>query len=302
MVETSQLQTLVAVAKARSFSKAAEELHVTQSAISQSVKNLEKKLGVSLFRRSGKKVVLTGEGEKLYLLANDFLGNLDDTLEDIQNDKGAMSGKIKVGTLNGVGKSWLAPELMDHVSKNQDLKISIKLGFQEDLVRDFENFRLDILILPEDCLPNIGEKVFLSEERSTLVFSKAFEGQINTSINLKELSEFPTILFEDNDPLYLNWCRNRFKAIPKKINSRYVVNAHGNMLQAVASGLGVAVVPTHVLNRSHLKSEVTTLGTEFEVLNGKFYLVYHKESKELVRIEKTIERLMKSDNSLSKGI
>ena len=50
MIETSQLQTLVAVAKAKSFSKAADDLNVTQSAISQSVKNLEKKIDIKLFK------------------------------------------------------------------------------------------------------------------------------------------------------------------------------------------------------------------------------------------------------------
>jgi DNA-binding transcriptional LysR family regulator len=61
MIETSQLHTLVAVAKSRSFSKAAEELNVTQSAISQSIKNLETRIDVKLFKRTGKKVVLTPE-------------------------------------------------------------------------------------------------------------------------------------------------------------------------------------------------------------------------------------------------
>lgn len=76
MIETSQLQTLVAVTKAKSFSKAAEDLHVTQSAISQSIKNLERKIDVKLFKRSGKKVVLTQEGEKLYGLAQNFLSQM----------------------------------------------------------------------------------------------------------------------------------------------------------------------------------------------------------------------------------
>ena len=56
-IETSQLQTLVAVAESKSFSRAGERLHVTQSAISQSVKNLEIKTKVKLFHRSGKQIL-----------------------------------------------------------------------------------------------------------------------------------------------------------------------------------------------------------------------------------------------------
>ena len=127
MIETSQLQTLVAVARARSFSKAAEDLSVTQSAISQSVKNLESKIGVKLFKRSGKKVVLTQEGEKLYAIAASFLGHLGDTLIEIQHDKDSMSGKVRIGTLIGVGKSWLAPELLNFSKDYPELSISISL-------------------------------------------------------------------------------------------------------------------------------------------------------------------------------
>ena len=157
IIETSQLQTLVAVARAKSFSKAADKLNVTQSAISQSVKNLERKIQVKLFRRAGKIVILTEEGEKLFNLASDFLLQIEDTLEEIQNDKDEMSGRIRIGTLTGIGKSWLAPELLELSRKYPDLTTAITMGFQEDLVRDFKNYRLDILLLPEESLPSIGE-------------------------------------------------------------------------------------------------------------------------------------------------
>ena len=87
MIETSQLQTLVAVTEAKSFSRAAESLHVTQSAISQSIKNLENKIGMKLFKRSGKRVVLTHEGEKLYQLAQSFLAQMEETLGEMSEDK-----------------------------------------------------------------------------------------------------------------------------------------------------------------------------------------------------------------------
>ena len=152
MIETSQLQTLVAVGMAKSFSRAAESLNVTQSAISQSIKNLERKIDVTLFKRSGKKVVLTQEGEKLYNVARLLIAQVEETLEDIQFDKQSMSGRIKLGTLTGIGKSWLAPIMLQMANDYPDLTISLNLGFQEDLIRDFEGHRIDLLILPEEGL------------------------------------------------------------------------------------------------------------------------------------------------------
>lgn len=294
MIETSQLQTLVAVARAKSFSRAADELGVTQSAISQSVKNLEKKLEVNLFKRSGKKVVLTQEGEKLYHLASGFLGELEDTLEDIQKDKDTMSGKIRIGTLTGLGKSWIAPEFLEFSKEHPELTVSIKMGFHEDLVADFENLRLDFLILPEESLPSIGEKVLLSEEKLSLVYPKDEAFKISAEMDLDTLTSYPTILFEREDTLFFKYCRERYGKTPKKMNVRYIVNSHGNMLQAVQQGVGVAVIPNHVLNRSYYRDKVRTLGKEHEVSNGKFYVVYHKENSDLARVKETLARLTSS--------
>lgn len=304
MIETSQLQTLVAVTKAKSFSKAAEDLHVTQSAISQSIKNLEKKLEVKLFKRSGKKVVLTQEGEKLYTLANNFISKLDDTLTEIQADKDTMCGKVRIGTLTGFGKSWLAPIMLDYAEKYPELQVGVNLGFQDELVREFENYRLDFLILPEEALPNVGEKVLLGDEKTVLVFPDSEEFRLSKDTTLEELSNYPTILFEgEGDGLYMRWCRQRFGRIPKAVNGRYIINSHGNMLQAVQRGLGVAVVPKHVIGRSYYKDKVITfdnlLDDKKEVSNGKIYLVYHKGSDELLRIQKTLEVLTSSETPLS---
>jgi DNA-binding transcriptional LysR family regulator len=298
MVETTQLQTLVTVANCQSFSKAAEELKVTQSAISQSVKNLEEKIGVNLFKRSGKKVVLTTEGEKLYTIANDYLKKLFETLETIGEDAGRMSGIVRVGTLMGVGKSWLVPEMMSYCRDFENLKITVQLGFKEQLIAAFENYQLDLLVLPESDLPRVGERHFLTDETLTLVFPKDKRYDIYEGMSLQELSSLPTILFEENDPLYYRWCHQHYQQVPKKINTRFVVNAHGSMLHAVSTGLGVAVIPKHVLERSYYRFEVQSLGEKWEVSNGKIYLVNHKESERLLRVKTTIDRLINDYKSV----
>ncbi len=298
MIETSQLQTLVAVAKAKSFSKAAEDLGVTQSAISQSIKNLESKLEIKIFKRSGKNVVLTPEGERLYQFGSQFLMGLQDTLDELQSDKDQMKGKVRIGTLTGIGKSWLAHEIVDYAKENPDLRLTVRLGHQEDLLAGFENNLLDILILPEEELPTGGEREFFVEEKSTLVFPKNNKDfALKNNLSLNQLEEMPTILFEKDDHLFFRWCRTKFNSIPKKLNVRLMVNSHGHILQAVHEGLGVAVVPNHVLNRSYFKDKVSTLGGEFEVPSGKLFIVYQKESENLARIKNTIERLLSHRNT-----
>ena len=132
-----------------------------------------------------------------------------------------------------------------------------------------------------------------------LVYPDTPEFNITENTTLEELASYPTILFqEEGDGLYLKWCREKYGQIPKKINRKYVINSHGNMLQAVQKGLGLAVVPLHVLKRSYYKDKVGSL-LDFKVSNGKFYVVYHKDAVELTRIRTTLERLTKADNPLS---
>ena len=302
MIETSQLQTLVAISNEGSYSLAAEKLGVTQSAISQSVKALEKKLEVKLLRKNGKKIVLTQEGLDLFRLSSKFLSELDTTIQNISTSKNEMKGTVRVGTLSGIGKSWLAPELLDFTLANSGFSSKVVLGFKDDLIRDFKNNDLDILVLPEEALPNVGERLFLAEEKSTFIFPKNRNFDVHTNISLEDFSSLPTVLFEQDDPLYYQWCRSRFGEVPKNVNTKYIVNSHGNMLQAVSKGIGVAVVPNHVLNRTHLINDLSFFDEKFEVSNGNFYLVYQKDSLQLKRVEKTIEFLLAIDNPLNRSL
>jgi DNA-binding transcriptional LysR family regulator len=292
MIETSQLQTFVAVAKAHSFSKAAESLHVTQSAISQSIKNLESKLGIEVFKRSGKNVVLTPSGEKLYLFGVHFLTNMSDTLDELKNDITQMRGKVRIGTLTGIGKSWLAHEIVNFAVDNPDLTMTVRMGSYEDLLADFENNLIDILILPEEDLPLSGEKEFFIEEKCTLVIPKDVEKfNFEKQITLAQLEDIPVVLFEADDHLFSKWCRTKFKGLPKKLNVRFIVNSYGHVLQAVNQGIGMAIVPNHVLNRSYFKDIVIAL-PEYEIPSGKLYIVYQKESQNHMRIKNTILHLL----------
>lgn len=303
-LEISQIQTLVAVAKTGSFSKAAEELHVTQSAISQSIKNLETKLNVRLFKRCGKKVMLTLEGEKLYVMSKKFLTRLEETIQEIQEDKNEMSGKIRLGTLMGIGKSWLGDQLMDFVESYPDITLNIHLAGPSQLVKEFEKFYLDCIIAPEGHIPSSGEKIHYCDESITLVFPKkglGIEEHLFESLqsgkapeDISQLTHLPLIAFEHDDPLFLHWCRQIYGQRPSHVNRRLVVNSHGKMLQAVSRGLGIAVLPTHVLRRSYYRKEVATLTGAYEVFHNRFYFVYHKESRDLLRMNVLKENLFKA--------
>ena len=174
-------------------------------------------------------------------------------------------------------------ELLEKLAEeNPDLKLSVMMGNQDELIQDFEMNKIDILVLPEEALPTVGEKVFFLEEKSTIVAPKNRLAELKEKgLSIARLQELPLVLFEENDVLFMKWCRAKFKSSPKKLNMRFSVNSYGHMLQAVSEGLGLAVVPNHVLSRSPFKDEVATFGDSFEVPIGKIFIAYHKESEDL---------------------
>lgn len=292
MIETSQFQVLMALNHSDSLSQAAEHLGITQSAVSQHIKNLEVKVGFAIVTRQKKKLVLTPGGQKLAKHGKTHFKRFADLLSEIQQDNDKILGGLALGTLFGIGKSWIAHQMVKFSKEYPDLNIKVGMDYPDRLIAGFEARDYDCLIVPKDMVPTHCEFKILHDEVATLVIPKSPEyADITTNITLKELTEYPIIYFEERDPLFLNWCKMTFGSTPRNIKPRLVVNAFGQMLQACHEGLGIAVVPTHVLERSFFKERIKTLGEKFEQTNSEFNFVYHTESKNSLKLKVLFEFL-----------
>jgi DNA-binding transcriptional LysR family regulator len=302
-IELSQLEALLMVGTVHSFSKAAKSLGVTQSAISQNIKNLENKLKVSLLYRGKKSVTLTQEGEKLYQFAKKYLNQLDDTLNEINLLSNKMHGKIKIGTLRSVGKNFIYSKVLDFLSENPGIDMEIVFNFPSNLVREFEFYNLDMLIIPEDFVPAKSTKVFLGNEYCNFVYPKDKKKRAylkNTKVSKDNLEDIPFIQYESDDSLLKKWAVAKFGKDRPKVNIRLNVNSHSNILQAVVKGLGSAIIPLHVLEMSPLKAKLEW-NKNNQFVSDKFYLVYHPETGETEKFKDIINQLTRlfkfSENS-----
>lgn len=289
MIETSMLQVLIALSQNDNISKAAEELNVTQSAVSQALKNLENKLGFSVVTRQGKAVKLTENGQRLAKVAKQYFKRIDETIEQIHLENNEIQGKLHVGTLYGLGKTWLSSRMLDFLASYPQLEVRLSMDFPEAVIKKFEQHEIDCLILPEFLVPAFAEKLDLHSEYTTLVFPEKFN--INRGTDLKEILNLPIIFYETNDPNFYRWCREKFGVVPRNIKPRLVVNSFGQMLQAVSEGLGVAVVPTHVLKRSHVKN-LKTVGKEFDVFSNKVCFAFHADEAQSYKITELYKFLL----------
>lgn len=298
MIENSQLQVLMALTDSDSLSQAAEQLNITQSAVSQHIKNLEAKVGFSIVSRQGKKLVLTPGGRTIAKLGQQYVRKFEDAISEIQEDNNQILGSIGLGTLFGIGKSWIAHRMVEFSSHFPDLSVKVGMDYPDRLITGFEKRDFDCLVLPRKLTPSHCESKLLHSERITLVVPITDDYKITASTTLKQLVEYPIIFFEDNDPLFYQWCKFKYGSIPRNIKPRLIINAFGQILQAVSEGLGIAVIPTHVLNRSYFKDKINHFGKDFEYVNAEFDFVYHSESKESLKIDTLFKFLYKEVNNL----
>lgn len=296
MIETSSLQVLIALSHNENISKAAEELNVTQSAVSQALKNLEGKVGFPIVARQGKSVALTENGMRLAKVAKQYFKRIEETIEQIHLENHEIKGKVHVGSLYGLGKTWLSSRMLDFLETYPDLEVRLSMDFPENIIKKFEQHEIDCLIMPEHLVPAFADKKNLHDEYTTLVFGSKYN--ITSKTDLKEILSYQIIFYENNDPNFYRWCREKFGVVPRNIKPRLVVNSFGQMLQAVNEGLGVAVVPTHVLKRSHLREKVKTAGKEFEIFSNRVSFAYHPDEAQSYKIKELYKFLLEVTKDL----
>jgi len=295
MIENSQLKIIISIYREGSYSAAAKKNRVTQSAVSQIVKTIEKNLEMNLFYRNGNKMIPTSEGTMLINFAINHLKSLENMMINIKSSSNLISGDVVIGTFFGLGKSWVSRICLDILKVHPNLKTTVEMSLLEPLLHGFNNGEIDLLILPEEASTTIYEhKECIGHESLVLVYPKLKQYKNVPTLSLEELSKLPAICFEkENDHSFYKWYECVFKKVPKSINKRFVINSHGNILQAVSEGLGIAIVPDHVLRRSVYKNKV--LSSEKLIVKGeKIFLISKKEDSKIKRINLVYSEIKKN--------
>jgi LysR family transcriptional regulator, glycine cleavage system transcriptional activator len=155
------LKGFEAAARNLSFTKAGQELFLTQSAISRQIKALEEQLGVPLFRRRHRELLLTEAGQTLYKAVGEALRTLRDAASKLS---GRASGMLTVTTTISFASLWLVPRLAEF--RRQHPEIDVRIAATNDIT-DLERDGIDVAIRycpPEaagaDAIALFGEKVF----------------------------------------------------------------------------------------------------------------------------------------------
>ena len=186
-------KTFYVVAKYKHMTKASEELHVSQPAISQAIKKLEEELGGALFVRSNKGMDLTEEGEMFYSYVSGALKLINDAENEFGAFKKLTKGELKIGCSASLTKLVLLQALKEFHQDYPGIKINVVNELTSNLISDLKLGKLDFVIFNESNIKEEGlELRKLKELKMGFVYNpKYFEDKI---VNIEDLNYYPLIL------------------------------------------------------------------------------------------------------------
>ena len=280
------------VAKNKHMTKASEELHISQPAISQSIKKLEEQLGGILFLRSNKGMELTEEGKMFYEYVKGALELINNAENEFTSFKDLSKGEIKIGCSTTLTKLVLMDNLKQFHKEYPNININITNDLTSNLINDLKLGKLDFVIFNES---NIKENNLylekITELRQGFIYNPEFyKDEINS---FEDLNKFPLILQkeESNSRRLLDYIalKNSVKLI-----SKMEVVSQDLITEFVNIGLGIGFTIIDLATRNYKNLRELTINKKIPNIN--IYLAMNK-SVSLTFASKTFIKYLKKENN-----
>ena len=246
MLDWDKLRIFHTAAESGSFTHAAERLNMSQSAVSRQISALEDDLGLKLFIRHARGLVLTEVGEQLFRTAHRMHWELQQVETQMSESQDVPTGPLLVNTTVGIGSTWLSSRINEFLLLYPDIQIEIKLN---DAELDLAMREADVAIRLHR--PNQSEmiqrKLFMVHNH--LYASKDYVAQHGEPKTVEELDNHRIISFGEPVPSYLgdiNYLERLGRPDSSPRRAAMKVNAIYGMMQAARAGIGIAMLPDYV--------------------------------------------------------
>lgn len=273
MIEFQQLKTFCAVVEKRSFTKAGDVVHRTQSTISTQILALEKLYGTTLLDRSGKEITLTENGKILYENAKKIIEMVENLQNKIEESKKEIKGNIVIGASTIPG-TYILPKVMSGFKeKYPEVAVLMKIANSKEIINRILEHELEIGIVGEKINDKKLEYVDLVKDRIVLVAPHSHKWVRKANITLKDLREEKFISREDGSGTKAT-LEKILKTKGIKLNINVILESTEAVKEGIKAGLGLSFLSEWAIKDESLK-EIKINGLE---INRYFYLVFLKNS------------------------
>ncbi len=242
-----KLRVFLAAAEAGSFTHAGDKLHLSQSAISRQVSSLEQDIGVALFNRHARGLVLTEQGELLYRTAHEVFMKLENVKTRLTEAKELPSGLLRITTTVGLGSGWLTDRINEFMGLYPDIKLELI----------FTNEELDLIMREADCAIRLRQpqQPDLIQRRLFIVHFHVFAApsylnQYGKPGSVEELDNHRLVTFGGTAPTHLadvNWLLTAGRSDGTPRIPALQINDILSIKRAVQRGAGIAVLPDYTV-------------------------------------------------------
>jgi DNA-binding transcriptional LysR family regulator len=271
-MEFSQLQAFISVAQNRSFSITAQQLHLSQPAISKRISTLEKQLDCELFDRIGHQVQLTEAGQRLLPRAIKILQDIEDCKRHIQQLDKNISGKLTIASSHHIGLHRLPNILKHYANEFTDVELDFQFLESEQACEAVRTGKIELAVI---TLPlESDDKLYtikLWEDDLVCMVSNDHVMNNISNITLEQLTNYP-LLLPSKKSFTTQIIEQPFKDRNLNLNTVMTSNDLESLRMMVEIGLGWSMLPSSMLRDPLKKVQVKGLN-----LSRTLGLVRHNE-------------------------
>ena len=274
------------VANNKSISKGAEELMISQPAVTQSIKMLEGQLGVTLFVRTKKGVILTDEGNELYKYVKEGMSYFVNGYNTVSSLKNLNSGVLKIGASTSVTEHFLMPFLKEFHRLYPNVEVKIVNLLTEVLIKELRNGNVDIVIGSNNNIDKDLDFHVISEINDIFVSNKKIKLDVDELFKEKIIIQTaPSV------------SRNSFNEVIKKNNINFTpymeVVSHHLVTELVKTGMGIGVVTKEYVLEDLKNNNLYEVDVNFLLPTRKLGYTLPKNTIPSYRVKAFIELLKK---------
>ncbi len=280
-MDWDKLRIFKAVAEAGSFTNAGETLHLSQSAISRQISNLEDSIGTTLFHRHARGLILTEQGDILFQTSCDIFKRLKLVEAQLSDSKTMPSGSLTITTLEFIGSTWLAPLMGEFKRKYPDIKLTMLLS---DRVYDLEMREADIALRFQKSDNSDLIERHVTTISFVLCASKGYLQKNGTPKTIKDFQNHTMIGFPPNIHTPFpkpNWTLKRLNIAMENNPNVIFINSQQARYNAIKSGAGISTLPYYIAAQDN---DIEILFPDLEIPTIEMYFVYPQERRNSKRV------------------
>ena len=265
-MDIQNLSAFIAVSNTGSFSRASEQLFITQPAVSKRISSLESELNTQLFDRIGKKVLLTEAGHALLPSAQRILAELDESKRAIGNLNEKVSGHLKIATSHHIGLHRLPPVLRAFTTDYPAVDLDIRFMDSEEACHCVLKGEVELAIatLPEDEWKHLRHQIIWHDPLD-IVISSQHPNARTAKLSISQLRKLPAILPAKNTFTRL-LLEQALGLNEQNLKIAMETNYLETIKMMVSIGLGWSVLPVSMLSNDIVRMDIENI--EFERLLG----------------------------------